>query len=94
LRRLKETLPRGVADIFRAKKEDRQPNKEQQQQGEVEFQLLCHCWNSLKVSPDGLLLMTLAADNHQQERDRVVCPRAIRQELIWSTYKQAHAGAS
>jgi len=38
--------------------------------------------------------MTLAADNHQQERDRVVCPRAIRQELIWSTYKQAHAGAS
>jgi len=77
LRRLQDTLPGAVADIFRAKKEGRRPSKEQQRQGDVEFQLLCHRWDSLKVSPDGLLMMTLAADNRQQERDRVICSRAL-----------------
>jgi len=64
-----------VADIFRAKKEGRRPSKEQQRQGDFEFQLLCSYWDALKVSPDGLLMITLAADSRQQERDRVVCPR-------------------
>jgi len=92
--RLQETLPEAVADIFRAKKEGRRPSNEPQRQGDLEFQLLCCHWDSLKVSPDGLLMMTLAADNRQQEKDRIICPRALRRELIWDTHKQAHAGAS
>jgi len=39
-------------------------------------------------------MITLAADNRQQERDRVVCPRALRRELIWDTHKQAHSRVS
>jgi len=92
--RLQETLPGAVADIFRAKKEGRRPSEEQQRQGDVEFQLLCRRWDALKVSPNGLLMITLAADNRQQERDRVVCPRALRRELIWDTHKEAHSGVS
>jgi len=92
--RLQETLPGTVADIFRAKKEGRRPSEEQQRQWDAEFQFFCRHWNSLQICPDGLLTMTLAADNRQQERDRVVCPRILRRELIWDTHKQAHAGAS
>jgi len=92
--RLQETLPGAVADIFQAKKEGRRPSEEHQQQGDVEFKLLCHCWDALKVSPDGLLMITLAADNRQQERDCVICPCALRRELIWDTHKQAHSGVS
>jgi len=39
-------------------------------------------------------MMMLAADNRQQERDRVVYPCALRRELIWDTHKQAYARAS
>jgi len=39
-------------------------------------------------------MITLAADIHQQERDRVACPRALWWELIWDTYEQAHSGVS
>jgi len=92
--RLQETLPGAVADIFRAKKEGWRLTEEQQRQGNAEFKLLCHRWNSLQIRADGLLTMTLAADNRQQERDRVICPRALRRKLIWDTHKQAHAGAS
>jgi len=92
--RLQETIPGMVADIFRAKKEGRRPSEKQQRQRDVEFQLFCRRWDSLKVSPDGLLMITLAADNRQQERDRVFCPCALRPELIWDTHKQAHAGTS
>jgi len=80
--RLQETLPGAVADIFRAKKEGRRSSNEQQRQGDIEFHLLCRRWDALKVSPDGLLMIMLAADNRPQERDRVVCPRALRWELI------------
>jgi len=92
--RLQDTLPGAVADIFRAKKKGRPPGEEQQRQGEVEFQLLCQHWDALKVSPDGLLMMTLAADNRQKDRDRVVCSCVLRRELIWDTHKQAHSGVS
>jgi len=92
--RFQETLPGTVADIFRAKEEGRRPSEKQQRQGDVEFQLLCRRWDAFKVSPDRLLTITLAADNRKQERDRVVCPRALRRELIWDTHKQAHSGVS
>jgi len=65
--RLQEALPGAVADIFRAKKESQRPSEEQQRQGDVEFQLFCRRWDALKVSPDGFLMIMLAADNHQQE---------------------------
>jgi len=90
--RLQTTLPGAVADIFRAKKGGRRPSEEQQRQGDVEFQLLCRRWDALKVSPDSLLMITLAAANCQQEKNRVVCPCALRWELIWDTHKQAHSG--
>jgi len=51
--RLQETLPGAVANIFRAKKEGRRPSEKQQRQGDVEFQLLCHRWDALKVSRRG-----------------------------------------
>jgi len=92
--RLRKTLPGAVAEKFRAKKEGRRPSEEQQRQGDVEFQLFCCRWDALKVSPGGLLMITLAADNRRQERDRIVCPRALRRELIWDTHKQAHSGVS
>jgi len=92
--RLQETLPSAVADIFRAKKEGQRSSEEQQPQGDVEFKLLCRRWDALKVSPDSLLMITLAADNRQQKRDRVVCPRALGWELIWDTHKQAHSEVS
>jgi len=38
--------------------------------------------------------MTLAAGTNRSERERVVCPSALRRELIWDTHKQAHAGAA
>jgi len=41
----------------------------------------------------GLLTITLAAGTNRSERERVVCPSALRWELIWDTYKQTHAGA-
>jgi len=91
---IQETLLGVVANIFRAKKEGRRPSEKQLWQRDVEFQLLCCRWDALKVSPDGLLMITLAADNRQQERDRVVCPRTLRWEMIWDTHKQAHSGVS
>jgi len=51
--RLQETLPGAVADMFQAKKKGLRLSKEQQRQGDVEFQLLCCRWDSLKASPDG-----------------------------------------
>jgi len=68
--RLWKVLPDAVADIFWAKKEGRQSSKKQQQQGGAEFKLLCCRWDSLKVNPNGLLMMMLAADNRHQEKKR------------------------
>jgi len=48
-------LTSAVADIFWARKEERQLSKEQERQGDVEFKHLCHHWDSLKVNQDGLL---------------------------------------
>jgi len=41
LRKLQENLPGVVADVYRAKKEERRPSKEQLRQGCAEFRLYC-----------------------------------------------------
>jgi len=92
LRKLQENLPGVVADVYRAKKERRQLSEEQLRQGCTELRLYCQRWDSLRIGPDGLLTMTLAASNRHPERKRVVCPAAIRRELVWDTHKQAHTG--
>jgi len=69
-------------DILQAKKEGQLSSKERQRQGDIEFQLLYCRWDSLMVSPDDLLMMMLTANNHQQKRDHIVCPRALWRELI------------
>jgi len=92
LRKLQENLPKIVADKYRAKKEGRRPSEEQLRQGCAKFRLFCQRWDSLQIGQDGLLTITLAANGRHPERKRVVCPAAIRQELIWDTHKQAHAG--
>ena len=46
----------------------------------------------LGLSADRAGWSTLAATAGGSERDRVICPTAIRRELIWDTHEQAHAG--
>jgi len=91
--RLQATLPGVVADLVRAKKEGRWPSEAEQWVKCVEFKYFCNRWDSLRFNGDGLLTITLAAGTNRHERERVVCPFALRRELIWDTHKQAHAGA-
>jgi len=60
----------------------------------AEFKYFCDRWDSLRFNSDGLLTITLAASTNHSERERVICLSALRQELIWDTHKQAHAGAA
>ena len=92
LRRLQENTPGVVANVYRAKKGGQRPSEEQLRQGCAEFRLYCQRWDSLRIGPDGLLTITLAATDGSSVRNRVICPTAIRHELIWDTHKQAHAG--
>jgi len=92
LRRLQESTPGVVADIYRAKKGGRRPSEEKLRQGCAELRLYCQRCDSLRIGPDGLLTITLAATDGRSDRNRVICPTAIRRELIWDTHKQAHAG--
>jgi len=92
LRKLQESLPGVVADVYRAKKEGRRPSEEQLRQGCAELRLYCQRWDSLRIGQDGLLTMTLVANSRHPTRKRAVCPAAIRRELIWDAHKQAHAG--
>jgi len=62
-------LPDVVADIFRARKESRQPSKEQQRQGNIEFQHFCLHLSSLSVNEDDLQTISLAADTRNQEKE-------------------------
>jgi len=91
LRRLQENTPGVVAD-YRAKKGKQRPSEEQLRQGCAEFRLYCQRWDSLRIGPDSLLTITLAATAGSSNRNRVICPTAICRELIWDTHKQAHAG--
>jgi len=92
LRKLYETLPGVVANVYRAKKDMSWPSEEQLWQGCTESRLFCQCWDSLRINIDELLSITLAANGRHPEQERFICPAAIRRELIWDTHKQAHAG--
>jgi len=78
LRRLQESTPGVVADVYRAKKGGRRPSEEQLRQGCAELWLCCQRWDSLRIGPDGLLTITLAATDGHSDRNRVFCPTAIR----------------
>jgi len=91
---LQATLPGVVANLVRAKKEGRRPSEAEQQVKSAEFKYFCDHWDSLRFNSNGLLTITLAAGTSRSERERVVCPSALRQEFIWDTHKQAHAGAA
>jgi len=82
LRRLQENLPGVVADFYRAKKGVQRPSQEQLRLGCAELRLYCQRWDSLRIGPDGLLTITLAATDRHPDRKRVVCPAAIRRELV------------
>jgi len=91
LRKLQENLPGVVAGVYQVKKRGQRPSEEQLRQGCAELQLYCQRWESLRIGPDGLLTITLAATNGHPERKRVVCPAALCRGLVWDTHKQAHA---
>jgi len=78
--------------MYRAKMEGRRPSERQLRQGCAELRLYCQRWDSLRIGPDGLLTMTLAAHNRHPERKRVVCPAAVRRGLVRDAHQQAHVG--
>jgi len=92
LQKLRKGLPGVVADVYRAKRGGQRPSEEQLRQGCAKLRLYCQRWDSLRIGLDGLLTISLAADEGHPERKRVICPTAIRRELVWDTHKQAHAG--
>jgi len=81
-----------VADVYQAKQEGRRASDKQRRQGCAELRLYCQRWNSLRIGPDGPLTMSLAANHGQSAKESVVCPAAIRRELIRDTHQQAHVG--
>jgi len=78
--------------MFMEQRKGKRPSEEQLRQGCAELQLYCQRWDSQRIGPNGLLTITLAATDGHPERNRVVCPTAIRRELVWDTHKQAHTG--
>jgi len=78
--------------VYQAKRERRRSNEVQLGQGCAEFRLLCQSWDSLWIENDGLLIITLPASAQYPQRKRLVCPAAIRQELIEVTHPLTHAG--
>jgi len=63
--RLQATLPGVVADLVRAKKEERWPGEAKQQLKSAEFKYFCDRWDSLRFNSDGLLMITLAAGTNR-----------------------------
>jgi len=88
---LQATLPGVVADLVRAKKKERRLSEAAQWVKSTEFKYFCDRWDSLRFNSDGLLTITLAAGTNRREQKRVVCPSALRRDLIWDTHKQALA---
>jgi len=93
LRHLQENLPGVVADVYRSKREGRRPSDKQRKQRCAEWRLYCRRWNSLRIGPDGLLTVSLAANHSRPTQERTLCPAAIRRELIEEVHQQAHGGA-
>jgi len=91
--RFQATLPRVLTNQVQAKKEGQRPSEGEQRVRSAEFKYSCDRWDSLRFNGDGLLTITLAAGTNRRKRQRVVCPSALRRELIWDTHKQAHARA-
>lgn len=78
LRKLHETFPGVVADVYWTKKESRRPSEEQLRQRCAKLWLFCQRWDSLRINGDRLLTITLAANGRHPKRDRVACVSAIR----------------
>jgi len=80
--RLQETLPGAVADIFWAKKgaDGLAKNSSGRETLSSNSSVVA------EITSRSVLIITQAVDNRQPKRDRVVCPRALRQELIWDTH--------
>ena len=58
-----------------------------------ELRLYCRRWDSLRIGPNGLLTMSVAATRGLSAGEKIVCPTAMRRKLVWDTHEQAHAGA-
>jgi len=82
-----------VAEVYRAQQEGQRPSDQQSRQGCAELRLYCRHWDSLRIEPNGLLTMSVAATRGLPAREKIVCPTAMRWKLVWDTHKQAHAGA-
>jgi len=61
LRHLQETSPGLVAEVYWAQREGQRPNDQQVRQGCAELRLYCRRWDSLRIGPNGLLTMFVAA---------------------------------
>jgi len=92
LREAQMNLPGVLAVVYQAKRKRRRPNEVQLGQGYVEFRLLCQSWDSLWIENDGLSAITLSASDKHPEKKQVVCPEAMRRELIEITHQQTHTG--
>jgi len=93
LQYLQENLPGVVADVYRAVQEGRRPSGKQRRQGCAEWQLYCRHWNSLQIGPDGLLVLSWAANHNQPIQEGTFCLSAIRKELVEEVHQQAHEEA-
>jgi len=93
LRHLQENSPGVVAEVYRAQQEGRRPSDQQLRQGCAELRLYCRRWDSLRIGPNGLLTMSVAATRGLPAGERIVCPTAMRRKLVGDTHKQAHARA-
>jgi len=93
LRHLQENSPGVIAEVYQAQRERRRPSDQQLRQGCAEIWLYCRRWDSLRIGPNGLLTMSVAATRGLPAGENIVCPTAIRRKLVWDTHEQAHAGA-
>jgi len=61
LRHLQENSPGVVAKVHQAKQEGRRPSDQRLRQGCAELRLYCRRWDSLRIRPNVLLTMSVAA---------------------------------
>jgi len=82
-----------VAEVYWAQQEGQRPSDQQLRQGCTELWLYCRRWDSLRIEPNSLLTMSVAATWGLPTGEKIVCPTAMHRKLVWDTHKQAHAGA-
>jgi len=61
LRHHQENSPRVVAEVYQAKQEWRRLSDQRLRQRCAELRLYCRCWDSLRIGPNSLLTMSVAA---------------------------------